>query len=162
MLGIIIVPCLFIASFSQAWAYLKPESFIQQFTQEQLIICVLSCYSVALLCYLIMGFKNGFNKAGLWTAIPIFSLGAYLTFYSTKKIGVDRVFFGKELGTVKEADIVKTFPFSLNHCMYKGELLMVFALWLVFCPSHELTAMTGIWIVQLLVQMFIESPNATD
>jgi phosphatidylethanolamine N-methyltransferase len=160
MLIILIVPCLFIASFAQAWAYLKPESFTEKFTQEQLIICISACYCIALLSYLIMGFKNGFNKAGLWLAVPIFSLGVYLTLSSSTKIGVDRVFFGKELGTVKDADKITTFPFSLGHCMYKGGILIIFALWLVFSPSHELTATTGIWIVQLLVQMFIESPCA--
>ena len=158
---IVILPCLFIATIAQSWAYLRPVSFSEKFTQEELIYCVLICYGIALITYLIEGFRNGFNKSGLWMAVPIFVLGAYLTFYSTKKIGIDRVFFGKELGTVKDTEYIHSFPFSLNHCMYKGELLMVFALWLIFYPSHQLTAVTGIWIVLLLIQMFIESPSTS-
>lgn len=157
----IILSCWLIATIAQSWAFLQPVSFSEKFTQDQLIYCVLGCYGFALLVYLILGFRNGFNKSGLWLAVPLFLLGSYLLFFSTKKIGIDRVFFGKELGTVQESEYIHTFPFSLNHCMYKGELLMVFAMWVIFNPSHQLTAITGIWIVLLFVQMFIESPSAT-
>ncbi|EAY10464.1 hypothetical protein TVAG_483740 [Trichomonas vaginalis G3] len=159
MLSILIIPCLLIATAAQAWAYTDPESFNQQFNQQKLIACVVTCYFISLLFFIIIGSRKGFNKHGLWMAIPLLTIGSYLTFYSTKKIGIDRTFFGEQLGTLEGKEHETSFPFSLNHCMYKGELLLVFGFWSLFYPSKELTFVTGTWICLLLIQMYIESPQ---
>lgn len=157
MLSIIIIPCLLIATIAQAWAYKDPVSFSEQFTQQQLIACVCTCYLISLTLFILIGSKKGINNHGFVVAIPLLLVGSFLLFYSTKKIGIDRTFFGEQLGTLEGTEHETSFPFSLNHCMYKGELLIVFGFWSLFYASKELTGVTGTWICLLMIQMYIES-----
>ena len=161
MLWIIMVLCVIASAFTESWAYLYPQSFLEYFTQQQLIIISVVCNISVLILFIIIGIKTGCNTHSLWLAIPIFSTGVFLFGYGFLKLGKDRTFFGTELGTV-EPEIYDEFPFSLGHTQYKGMLLAVFGMWLLFHPSHQLTAITGFWIITLCVQMYIESsPSLT-
>jgi len=161
MLWVVIVLSISSAAIAESWAYLYPQSFLEYFTQHQLIVFSISCNVLVLFLFIILGIKSKFNRHGLWLAIPIFSIGVFLFGYAFLKLGKDRTFFGQELGTV-EPKAYNEFPFSLGHTQYKGVMLSIFGLWLLFRPSHELTAVTGFWILTLCLQMYIESgPSVT-
>lgn len=158
MLWILIVPTIIATTGASAWAYLYPENFNSRFTQGQLISFLVTTQLITLSLFLVCCIRSGVNKAGMWLALPLICLGLFLVGYSYTKLGMVRTFFGAELGVVEE-ESYHGFPFSLGHAQYKGMVLLVFGIWCAFHPTHEITALTGIWTVALCIQMFIETPE---
>lgn len=142
-----------------SWAYLKPESFKEHFTQGDLIRMWVVINAFTLFLHILVCRKAVFNIHGLWLSIPFCLLGIFIIGYAYSRMGTTRTFFGQELGLVEDEQLIEGFPFSLGHAQYKGFIILLLGIWFAFRHTHELTAMTGVWIISFLVQMLIETPQ---
>ena len=142
-----------------SWAYVDPDSFSQHFTQEHLITFWFVTNVTILILYMGLCLQAKFNVYGLWLAAPMSLLGMFLIGYAYSQLGTTRTFFGVELGVIEKREYTG-FPFSLGHAQYKGCIFFLLGVWCAFRHTHELTAMTGVWIVSFLVQMLIETGPA--
>lgn len=152
------IPAIVTSNVLTSWAYLKPESFKEHFSQSDLIKLWVAVNSFTLILHILICRKAVFNVHGLWLSIPFCLLGLFLIGYAYNRMGTKRTFFGQELGVIEDEEPIEGFPFSLGHAQYKGFIILLLGIWFAFRHNHELTAMTGIWIISFLVQMLIETP----
>jgi hypothetical protein len=150
-------PLIGTSTFLTSYAYLKPNEFKERFTQSDLITVWTTINAIAISLYLIVGFRSGFNRHGLWMSIPCVLLGAYIVGYSYSKLGRTRTFFGAELGLVEDAELINEFPFNLGHAQYKGVIVLLLGVWFAFIHTAELASITGLWVLAYLVQVLVES-----
>ena len=156
MLWIVMVPTIVFSNIASSWAYLYPDDFQKHFSQEQLIVWWISINIINLSLFLILCLQAKVRPQALLIGIPFILLGIFLIGYSYFKLGPIRTFFGYEMGKVNDMKI-QSFPFNLGHVQYKGFIILLFGLWFSCNHTHELTAITGFWIVSFLVQMWVET-----
>lgn len=125
--------------------------------QDQLIMIIMSLVIIEFILYAFIASKAKFNTAGLWMSIPMILLGGYLVGSAYSKLGKEKTFFGRELNGLDHKDM-ECFPFSIGHAQYKGCIIMILGFWFAFRHTHELTAMTGVWIISFMIQMAVETP----
>ena len=151
-----ILPCIVCSNIFASWAYLYPENFKEHFSQNELIVYWFTSNLIILGLYLILCVQAKINVTSLWLSLPCIVLGGFLIAYSYKKMGIKRTFFGVELGVIEDDVKIESFPFNLGHVQYKGFIILLLGLWLSCKHSHELTIVTGFWILSFMVQMYIE------
>lgn len=126
------------------------------FEHDELVLIIISLIVVTAVLYIHISAKAQFNVAGLWMAIPLLLLGGYLVISTHIKLGKKGTFFGREYKIYAEE--LTGFPFSIGHAQYKGCIIMLLGWWCAFKHTHELTGMTGLWIISIMIQMTVETP----
>lgn len=128
------------------------------FEHDELVLIIISLMVVTTILYIHISAKAKFNVAGLWMTIPLLLLGGYLVISTYIKLGKKGTFFGRQYKIYTELEL-KEFPFSLGHAQYKGCIIMLLGWWFAFKHTHELTGMTGLWIISIMIQMAVETPE---
>jgi hypothetical protein len=156
-----VLPLIVLSNVLTGLAYAYPDSLKNTLTQPELIQYWVTLTILIAVFYAIACFRSQFNTAALWMALPCIIFGAFLIGYGYAKLGPVKTFFGRELGIVS-GPLVTEFPFSLGHPQYKGAIILILGIWFAFKHNLELTIITGLWIVSVMVQLMIEAPPAAS
>jgi hypothetical protein len=156
---LLILPAIVLSNVLTGLAFAYPEVLKAYLTQPELVRYWVTLNLIIAGLYLAACFRSQFNRAALWMTLPCIVLGAFLVGYSYAKLGTLRTFFGRELGLVG-GDLVAEFPFTLGHPQYQGAIILILGIWFAFKHNLELTVITGLWVVSVMVQLMVEAPPA--
>jgi protein-S-isoprenylcysteine O-methyltransferase Ste14 len=154
---VLILPLIVLSNLLSGSAYAYPDALKTYVTQSEFVQWWVSLNILIVGLYCIACLRSQINRAALWVALPCILAGAVLLGSGYARLGPLRTFFGREFGLVG-GDPVASFPFTLAHPQYKGAILLIVGIWLAFRNNLELTAVTGIWVLSFLVQVFVEEP----
>ena len=141
-----------------AYAYKNPISFTNVFTLDQFADMSIYAKIISILLMLILGFKSGINKPGIYFGLPFILIGQYLNSLVYHKLGKVRTYYGYEFGVV-DLEIFKGFPFNMGHPQYKGSILSVVGGYLCLNPTNKITIASMLWIISYFFIIAIESTN---
>lgn len=154
--SILIIPGLIASAILDGWACLYPESFKQQFNQDQFIQIIITLNIIIFILYLLLCIKSKFNWSDWWLSLLLMIPGLFLVSYSTYLLGQKGTFYGIELGTVENHKITE-FPFTIRFPQLKGLILLIFGIWCIFQPTFELTFVTCAYVFVIFVHILFET-----
>jgi hypothetical protein len=135
----------------------KVPSFLARFlTQRQLIEASQWMKLLCLACAVPTMYRAGINGAGMCIGLPLGIIGQYLSELVYSLLGDAGVYYGIELGTVKPRRI-SGFPFEISDPMYRGAILTVVALFLMFNITRDTAILALAWIIAYFYEICVEN-----
>jgi hypothetical protein len=137
-------------------AYKFPSVLSRFLTQKQLIEVSQWMKLLCIACAVPSMYRTGINGVGMCIGLPLAIIGQYLTELVYSLLGDAGVYYGIELGTVKPRDI-SVFPFGVSDPMYRGAILTVIGLLMIFNTTRETVVLAMAWIIIYFYEICIEN-----
>lgn len=138
------------------WAFKRPKSFLAHMSQDNLVTVSSILHAITIVIYTVFCFESGFNKNGLIFSIPCISIGQFLNYQVYSKLGKVRAYYGWELD-LDNGPQVQGFPFTLKDPQYKGCLLTLLGVFLMFKTSAQLLFTTVSWALMYVYMIIMEN-----
>jgi methylene-fatty-acyl-phospholipid synthase len=138
-----------------AFAYKFPSLFLKYLPASAFETIGLVFKVVSNLLQAVASLIAGLNYQGLVVGLPLIAIGQYFNYLVYQKLGKTRVYYGYEFGIVK-GEFLTGFPFTMFHAQYKGCLLTVLGMFLVFNETRVLSIVTLLWMISYFFIIWIE------
>ena len=97
------------------------------------------------------------NYQGFVIGIPLIIIGQYLNSTVYKLLGETGVYYGVELGIIKNPKKLTGFPFNIGDPQYKGAMLTALGAWFLFQSTFEVNIIALSWVLSYFYIIMVEN-----